>query len=77
MFVKTAATFAFAFLLAGVHATPLVNLAKRDGNNDSEPIPPRTLSALLTVRVVPYQPFPSLAVSTSRCRHGTVRVSVI
>ncbi|KAM5539870.1 hypothetical protein V8D89_006373 [Ganoderma adspersum] len=39
MFFKAAATFALVFFSAGVHATPLVNLAKRDGNNETISIP--------------------------------------
>ena len=63
MLVKTVATFALAFLSAGVHATPLVNLAKRDGNNDSEPIPP-SYSVSITNRLRPSLP----AISIPGCK---------
>ncbi|PIL31192.1 hypothetical protein GSI_05889 [Ganoderma sinense ZZ0214-1] len=39
MYFKAVATFALAFLSVGVHASPLVNLAKRDGNNETIAIP--------------------------------------
>ncbi|KAI1786792.1 hypothetical protein LXA43DRAFT_897276 [Ganoderma leucocontextum] len=39
MYFKTVATFVLAFLSLGVHAVPLVNLAKRDGSNETISIP--------------------------------------
>ena len=59
MYFKAITTFALAFLSVGVHAVPTVNLAKRDGNNESTLVLPRigTLSAAesLTARVLPPQ----------------------
>ena len=36
MYFKAAVAFAFTFLSLSVQAVPLVNLAKRDGNNASK-----------------------------------------